>query len=133
MKITRTSIITGKVSTMDLPITAEQMAKYDSGALVQDAFPHLTADQREFILTGITADEWDRCFGDGNDDDAYLKDAQADLSRYAAHLAKGETDACIAIEQKYGLFGLSPQMVSEELADIAAEFAELNQGEASVS
>jgi hypothetical protein len=30
--------------------------------LIQDAFPTLTADEREFILTGITSEEWDEIF-----------------------------------------------------------------------
>lgn len=62
MEITRNSHATGKVHTIDLPITQEQIDKYNSGALVQDAFPHLTADQREFIISGTTAEEWDNLF-----------------------------------------------------------------------
>jgi calcineurin-like phosphoesterase family protein len=34
------------------------------GYHIQDAFPYLTEDEREFILTGITADEWDELFGE---------------------------------------------------------------------
>lgn len=34
------------------------------GELIQDAFPFLTYDEREFILTGITAGEWDELFGE---------------------------------------------------------------------
>ena len=30
--------------------------------LIQNAFPHLSADVREFILTGITPAEWDSLF-----------------------------------------------------------------------
>ena len=63
MEITRKSSATGKTHTLDLPITQEQIDKYNSGALVQDAFPHLTADQREFIISGATAEEWDNLKG----------------------------------------------------------------------
>lgn len=38
--------------------------KWQGGALIQDAFPMLDADQREFLLTGITPDEWDAMFSD---------------------------------------------------------------------
>lgn len=62
MKITRKSRASGKTHTLDLPITDAQIAKYHNGALVQDAFPHLTADQREFIISGTTAEEWDNLF-----------------------------------------------------------------------
>jgi hypothetical protein len=36
---------------------------YYEGAHIQDAFPYLTADQRELILTGITDDMWNNMFG----------------------------------------------------------------------
>ncbi len=62
MEITRKSSVTGKRHTLDLPITDAQIAKYHNGALVQDAFPHLTADQREFIISGATAEEWINLF-----------------------------------------------------------------------
>jgi hypothetical protein len=58
MKITRTSIITAKVQTLDLPITDEQLRAYEQGALLQDAFPQLAPPEREFIKTGVTPDEW---------------------------------------------------------------------------
>lgn len=32
---------------------------YAKGTLIQDAFPFLNADQREFILTGICPECWD--------------------------------------------------------------------------
>ena len=63
MKITRTSIISGNVSTMELDVTQEQLDLYATRtAFVQDVFPNLTAMQREFIKTGITQAEWDKAF-----------------------------------------------------------------------
>ena len=35
---------------------------------IQDFFPELTADEREFILTGVTAEEWDKVFGDDEEE-----------------------------------------------------------------
>ena len=58
MNITRTSQVSGKEHTLDLPVTPEQMAAYEAGALLQDAFPHLPAPEREFIKSGITPEEW---------------------------------------------------------------------------
>lgn len=63
MKITRRSILTGISRTMDLPITLEQVDKYIRGAFIQDAFPHLNDDDREFIKSGITAQEWEETCG----------------------------------------------------------------------
>lgn len=65
MLITRTSQATGITRTMDLPVTKEQIVMWaTTSALVQDVFPNLSNDQREFIMTGITADEWDQIYAD---------------------------------------------------------------------
>jgi hypothetical protein len=64
MLIERTSMLTGITRSIELPITGEQWAAYEAGALVQDAFPHLSPDEREFIITGITEEEWDDIFRD---------------------------------------------------------------------
>lgn len=66
-------MLSGKERTMDLPITNEQIAKFEAGALIQDAFPHLTDSQREFYLTGSTDDEWDEAFGDDEDDEDFIE------------------------------------------------------------
>ena len=58
MKITRKSLISGRLLTLDLPVTDEQLVAYEQGALLQDAFPHLSPVDREFIKTGVTAEEW---------------------------------------------------------------------------
>jgi len=34
-------------------------AKWNAGALIQDAFPMLDAGEREFLMTGITPDQFD--------------------------------------------------------------------------
>jgi hypothetical protein len=64
MIIYRISDLTGEVHCMDLDVTDAQLELYDEfGVLLQDAFPNLTADEREFIKTGITPEEWDEYFG----------------------------------------------------------------------
>lgn len=63
MIITRKSPFSGKINQMDLPITEEQMQRYINGTeLIQNVFPNLTPDEREFIMTGITKEEWDNTF-----------------------------------------------------------------------
>ena len=48
---------------MDLDVTEEQMAMFSLGRTpIQDCFPNLSADDREFIKTGITVEEWDKLF-----------------------------------------------------------------------
>jgi hypothetical protein len=49
---------------MDLDVTYAQLELYyEFGVLLQDAFPNLTTEEREFIKTGITPEEWDEYFG----------------------------------------------------------------------
>lgn len=68
MLITRTSVFTGKEHQFDLPITEDQLAAWKAGTLVQDAFPHLTLDQREFLISGATPQEWKDVFDKEEDD-----------------------------------------------------------------
>jgi len=37
--------------------------------LAQDAFPFLSHTEREFLISGITPDEWNELFGDMGEDD----------------------------------------------------------------
>ena len=59
MLVTRISIFSGITRTKDLPITKEQMIEWEKGTPIQYAMPHLSADDREFLMTGITKEEWD--------------------------------------------------------------------------
>lgn len=62
MKVTRKSPRTGKETTLDLPITEGQLERWQNGELIQNVFPHLDADQREFLMTGFTAEDWAAMF-----------------------------------------------------------------------
>lgn len=59
MKITKTSELTGITRTLDLPVTEDQIQVWLDGMLIQAAMPNLDADQREFVKTGITPEEWE--------------------------------------------------------------------------
>ena len=59
MKITRASELTGVTRTLDLPVTEDQIQVWLDGMLIQAAMPNLDADQREFVKTGITSEEWE--------------------------------------------------------------------------
>ena len=62
MLITRTSPFSNKTNIMEIGVTEEQIALWESGVLIQNAMPNLSADEREFIKTGITPAEWDSAF-----------------------------------------------------------------------
>lgn len=47
-----------------LDVKQIDLAAYQDGAHIQNAFPYLTADQRELILTGMTDEMWGESFGE---------------------------------------------------------------------
>ena len=60
MKITKVSILSKIERSLDLDVTAEEIKAWKAGMLIQDAMPRLTTDEREFMMTGITAQEWEK-------------------------------------------------------------------------
>jgi hypothetical protein len=58
MLIERKSMFTGKINVMDLDVTHDELERWMDGELIQKVFPHLTTDEREFLMTGITPEEW---------------------------------------------------------------------------
>lgn len=64
MIITRISPLSGATNQMNINVTAGQIARWELGELIQNAMPNITADEREFIKTGITPEEWDAAFGE---------------------------------------------------------------------
>ena len=64
MTVTKTSPLTGKATTLDMDVTEEQIASWKGGELIQRAMPNLTADEREFLMTGYTPADWEVMFGE---------------------------------------------------------------------
>ncbi len=64
MLITMTSIVSGRTTTRDIDVEPEQIQAWQNGMLIQDAMPELSAPDREFIMSGITQEEWDGIFQD---------------------------------------------------------------------
>jgi hypothetical protein len=62
MLITRTSQISGITRTKDIPVTQQQLQAWLTGAKIQNVMPNLPKEDREFIMTGITQEEWDEAF-----------------------------------------------------------------------
>ena len=42
-----------------------QYRKYEAGARIQDAMPYVSADDREFVITGICPKCWNSTFNGG--------------------------------------------------------------------
>lgn len=69
MQITRRSPLTSRETTLDLPVTQDQLDRYAAGReLIQDVFPQLTPAEREFIKTGYTVEDWDAMFPEDEND-----------------------------------------------------------------
>lgn len=70
MLVTLTSQLTGVTHSREIDVDALALLAYMDGIdarPVQAVFPHLTRDECEFLITGITPDEWDSVFGDEHD------------------------------------------------------------------
>ena len=59
MLVRKTSLLTGVERTREMNVTQEQLNRWNNGELIQKVFPHLSVDDREFIMTGITGEEWE--------------------------------------------------------------------------
>ena len=64
MLITKTSILSGKTRTKEINVNQSQIDKWEAGMLIQDAMPEVSVDDREFIMTGSTPEEWDLYFNE---------------------------------------------------------------------
>jgi len=63
MNITMTSIISGITRTKNIPVTKSQIYNWKiAGVLIQNAMPDVSVTDREFIMTGITQEEWTETF-----------------------------------------------------------------------
>jgi len=67
--ITKTSELTGITRTLQIKAYDQDdfdrrlIAWRDGRVLLEEALPNVSADAREFIKTGITAEEWDKATG----------------------------------------------------------------------
>ena len=64
MIITRKSLLTGKIREMNIEVTPDELKRWRQGEMIQVAMPQLSTTEREFIMTGITDDEWNETFSE---------------------------------------------------------------------
>lgn len=69
VEVERTSPFSGTRNVMTFAMTPDEfrarLARWHNGEMIQVAFSNLNADEREFIKTGITPQEWEETFGSG--------------------------------------------------------------------
>jgi hypothetical protein len=70
--VIRYSMLSGKFNKVILQLTEEQYYRWhQKRQLIQDAMPHLDKEEREFLMTGYTPDDWIKMFPpeeEGNED-----------------------------------------------------------------
>jgi len=57
MKLARKSVLTGVTRVRDVNLTADQYDRLTRGEPVQAVAPHLSGEEREWLINGITPDE----------------------------------------------------------------------------
>jgi hypothetical protein len=63
MVVTRKSIFSGIIRSVDMPtVTEDKIERWMNGELIHIVFPELSDDEREFIMSGVTKEEWDAEF-----------------------------------------------------------------------
>lgn len=67
MLVTKKSQFSGNINSREINVTDEQIEDWKNGTLIQNAMPNLSADDREFLLTGTTPEEWKSIFGDDDE------------------------------------------------------------------
>jgi hypothetical protein len=69
MYIKRKSVISGIERTRSIPVNPDDYISWQAGlGSVQDLMPYLSDNDREFILSGITPEEWDEAFAENEED-----------------------------------------------------------------
>jgi len=52
-----------------ITMTTDSIISYENGALVQDAFDYLSADDRELIISRTCSDCWNKLFGEDSQEE----------------------------------------------------------------
>ena len=80
MMVTRKSMMSGEVRTLNLDVTNQQLERWRAGELIQNVMPQLTPAEREFIITGVTDEEGEESMreSDHDIDTGFYDDGQYD-------------------------------------------------------
>lgn len=59
-------------------VSEADLAAWQGGELVQNAFPYLSADEREILISGICSDCWSKMFSEDEEDESDWCDEDPD-------------------------------------------------------
>jgi hypothetical protein len=54
----RKSILSGQTTVREINVTEAQLQLWMHGMVIQSAMPHLSKEDREYLISGITPEEW---------------------------------------------------------------------------
>lgn len=60
LKVTKESPLTGKKNTMEMYVDCKDLDKWRNGECIQNALPYLSREEREFLISGVTPEEWNK-------------------------------------------------------------------------
>ena len=69
MLVRKVSILSGVERVREMDVTQEQLERWASGEKIQNVFPNLSSDDREFIMTGVTGEEWEEYWEESKRDE----------------------------------------------------------------
>lgn len=64
MLITKRSTLSGNTNSREINVTQAQLDDWASGTFIQVAMSNLSPNDREFLMTGITPEEWNKHFNE---------------------------------------------------------------------
>ena len=76
----------------EVPVNEDDYWDWQDGTSVQDAFPYLTADEREMLISGICPKCWDKTFGDDEEEDEPDFDDDVDETGFNPYLGDYDFD-----------------------------------------
>lgn len=72
MNVTKRSGLTGHNATVFIPgLTQAMLDAHAAGMMAQDAFAGISPEHREFLMTGITPEEWNLFLPPEEDEEGY--------------------------------------------------------------
>lgn len=126
IEVTRVSPLTGKTNVRILEICRENYRQWELRNMAcQDAFPHLSAGDREFLISGSTEEDWEAMFQQEDDTYAPLSQVSAeDLEPNAepnetpcrmtqGELAKLKAGSIMALRDLRGEVGYTPEFTCD--------------------
>lgn len=103
MLITKKNQFTGIENSLEIAVTQEQLDDWKNGTLIQFAMPNISADEREFLITGMLPGEFDALFQEDEDstltEEEYWEDVQEDTDE---NNYKSDTDNVEEYIKKHG-------------------------------